>query len=80
MNKITVSALLVAAFALGCATATLVVPPVRAGTSPTRWEYHCIARAHLEDLQEDSSKLGVQGWEMAAGDGNHWCFKRPLPQ
>lgn len=31
-------------FVVGCATggvaAQLVVPPVRAGTSPTQWEYH----------------------------------------
>src|SRR5690348_6309430 len=40
-------------FIVGCATggvaAQLVVPPVRAGTSPTRWEYQCAEAGFIAD-------------------------------
>ena len=76
-------------FVIGCAVggaaSHFVVPPVRAGTSPTRWEYTC-----LEDprtILKKSNELGAQGWEMATGAASGanwgaewvWCFKRALP-
>jgi hypothetical protein len=81
-------------FVLGCVASqiasTFVVPPARAGTNPTRWEYHCFAG---NASTEYFNKLGQQGWELAgaagagAGAGNsfdkelqlQWCFKRQLP-
>lgn len=71
-------AVLAAGFAAGCLASSLsqsLVPPVRAGTSPQRWEYYCnndVTRFNL---------LGYEGWEMAAGGGvaGTFCFKRPLP-
>lgn len=83
-------------FVVGCATggvaAQLVVPPVRAGTSPTRWEYQCVnADPHVEDVTDTLNKLGAQGWELVSmrargtltgGYGSvssYLCAKRALP-
>jgi hypothetical protein len=58
-------------FVVGCATggvaAQLVVPPVRAGTSPTRWEYQC-ARigSPAADVTAAMNKLGAEGWELVS--------------
>jgi hypothetical protein len=55
----------------GCATggvaAQLVVPPVRASTSPTRWEYHCAGAKTSDDggVTSTLNKLGAEGWELA---------------
>jgi hypothetical protein len=80
-------------FVVGCATggvaAQLVVPPVRAGTSPTRWEYQC-AVADSEDnaVVPTLNKLGAEGWELVntAPHGTSGyvrsyllCAKRALP-
>ena len=82
------------AFTAGCVLAqvapALVVPPVRAGASPTRWEYQCIhvnAGRDQAQVQLQSNQLGAQGWEMVGGAGvgneymqlESWCFKRALP-
>jgi hypothetical protein len=80
-------------FLIGCAvggiSSQLVVPQVRAGTNPTRWEYHCVEGS--EEIVAHSNKMGAQGWEMTAGAGAGsgagigserefiWCFKRALP-
>lgn len=56
-------------FIVGCATggvaAQLVVPPVRAGTYPTQWEYQC-ARVDndVADATTALRKLGAEGWEL----------------
>ena len=88
--KTTRSAAIGVVFLIGCAvggvSSRLVVPPVRAGTNPTRWEYHCLS-GHSNDLVQSSNQMGAQGWEMAAGAGagEGWdkefvlCFKRALP-
>ena len=80
-------------FIFGCATggiaAKLVVPPVRAGTAPTRWEYRC-AMANGEDngVVPILSKLGAEGWELVSTapheEGRYvtkymFCAKRALP-
>jgi len=83
-------------FILGCATggavAQLAVPPVRAGTDPTRWEYNCIS-SEAGTINSDLNKMGGQGWELASGFAAHYqsefanlkadaygfCFKRALP-
>jgi len=71
------------AFMLGCVSASMVVPPARAGTSPQRWEYHCFDEWGADDVTEEANKVGKQGWEMAGGNSLNtavtWCFKRPLP-
>jgi hypothetical protein len=78
-NTIATISLALVAFVFGCVTEALVVPPVRAGTNPTRWEYKCFDALNPE---ENANKLGAQGWELAAAEGGAsgtWCFKRPLP-
>jgi hypothetical protein len=56
-------------FVVGCATggvaAQLVVPPVRAGTEPTRWEYQCLSVGG-GGVTSTLNKLGAQGWELAS--------------
>jgi hypothetical protein len=80
-------------FIFGCATggiaAQLVVPPVRAGTAPTRWEYQCaIADSEDNGVVSALNKLGAEGWELvstaphaAGGYVRHYmlCAKRALP-
>lgn len=56
MSKNSLALSLLFAFVLGCAAAQLVVPRVRAGTNPTRWEYAC-----TPDVRE-FKKLGAEGW------------------
>jgi hypothetical protein len=55
-------------FIVGCATggiaAQLVVPQVRAGTEPTRWEYYCVSTG--EGLTSTLNKLGAEGWELVS--------------
>jgi hypothetical protein len=83
------NAIIAIVFVVGCATggvaAQLVVPPVRAGTSPTRWEYKCVK---VDDPDEESvstlNKLGAEGWEITtmthSGHGVYmFCTKRALP-
>lgn len=80
-------ALLAVVFVIGCATggiaSQLVIPPVRAGTAPTRWEYLCL-QEHADDMAA-YNKAGAAGWEMVSassiGNGNYAtvCFKRALP-
>jgi hypothetical protein len=83
-------------FIFGCATggvaAQLVVPQVRAGTSPTRWEYECLnADTGRGALTSTLNQLGLQGWELvsmsyakATSGGQEVeryvvCSKRALP-
>jgi hypothetical protein len=73
-------------FVIGCATggvaSKLVVPPARADTNPTRWEYHCVDMNDLEATK--LNPLGAEGWEMvsvAVHPRNFFtsCFKRAAP-
>ena len=87
--------LLTSIFILGCATggvaSQLVVPPARAGTTPTRWEYYCVQGAglHIPSL----TAIGAEGWDMTSAFASHYshetdqdlhaaaytfCFKRPV--
>lgn len=85
-------------FVIGCATggvaAQFVVPPVRAGTSPTRWEYQCVTAESKDDgTTSAANKLGAQGWELVSTAPAGWsgteygqrtygyllCAKRALP-
>jgi hypothetical protein len=82
MNRLFAVSLSMFAFGLGCVVAHFVVPPLRAGTNPTRWEYFCMG-----DEPDKFNQLGVEGWELQAGivytsqimDRGVWCFKRPRP-
>jgi hypothetical protein len=84
------SAIVSIVFIVGCTAggvaAQLVVPPVRAGTAPTRWEYKC---ADIEDrdysggLTTPLNAFGDKGWELVSllpsgGDTYLTCAKRPL--
>jgi len=87
------SGIIAIVFVVGCATggvaAQLVVPPVRAGTSPTRWEYQCTeAERRPEEITGTLNKLGAQGWELVSAaprgysgavTGYMLCAKRALP-
>ena len=83
-------------FVIGCATggamSQLAVPPVRAGTNPTRWEYTCTYAN--EKINETMNASGAQGWELVSVFPQHYdhemdgdlksnaygfCFKRALP-
>jgi hypothetical protein len=83
-------------FVVGCATGSvagrLVVPSVRAGTSPTHWEYECATIPENEDDTAALNKLGAEGWELvsfapASSSGTvrlkvseyTFCAKRALP-
>jgi hypothetical protein len=87
------SGIIAIVFVIGCATggiaAQLVVPPARAGTSPTRWEYQC-ARVDTEvaDVAANLNRLGAEGWELVSVApatssrgtyGYMLCAKRALP-
>jgi hypothetical protein len=69
--------------AIGCAAARFVVPPVRAGTNPQKWEYSCFQEHTAESVVQDANKAGAEGWEMVVGSASSgrflWCFKRALP-
>ena len=56
-------------FVLGCApggvAAQLVVPPVRAGTAPPRWEYQCVETEN-DALTQTLNRFGAQGWELVS--------------
>jgi hypothetical protein len=85
MNQMTKVALLLGVFFLGCAAERLIIPPARAGTSPTRWEYFCKGAYPDEEVTKVANAAGQQGWEMAAAGAAGqvgvpiWCFKRALP-
>jgi hypothetical protein len=86
------SGIIAIVFVIGCATggvaAQLVVPAVRAGTAPTRWEYQCADAGHSEDVTGTANKLGAEGWELVSvaprgfhgnTSGYMLCAKRALP-
>jgi hypothetical protein len=88
--------MIAAVFVVGCATGSvagrLVVPSVRAGTSPTHWEYECTTVPESEDDTKALNRLGAEGWELvgfapAKSSGTvrntvveyTFCAKRALP-
>jgi hypothetical protein len=67
--------------AIGCAAAPFVVPPVRAGTNPQKWEYMCTQDDTPDGVADKANKAGAQGWELVLSGGRSsliFCFKRPL--
>jgi hypothetical protein len=82
-------------FVVGCATsgvaAQLVVPPVRGGTAPMRWEYYCaLADASAAEVTVALNRLGAAGFELvsmaqkasSSGYGSTaytLCTRRALP-
>jgi hypothetical protein len=90
-------ALIAIIFLIGCATggvtSQLVVPPARAGTSPTRWEHFCATVGPgPEAVTIALNAQGGQGWDLvsvtpndqrtSAGAGRDAflvCSKRALP-
>ncbi len=79
MQRMWFAAVAMFAFGLGCVAASFVVPPVRAGTSPMRWEYMCFKPRDLEPLVSRSNAAGADGWEMSGSNDWSYLFKRPLP-
>jgi hypothetical protein len=82
------TAVAIVALLVGCAAsqvgAPLVVPSVRAGTNPPRWEYLCFNDEWLpSELTRYLNSMGAQGWELVGGTDTgrapRWCMKRALP-
>jgi hypothetical protein len=82
-------------FVIGCATggvaSQVIIPPVRAGTTPTRWEHLCL-EADPGSLTAQLNKMGAEGWELASMAPHHrtvggttdldtfiFCSKHALP-
>ena len=65
-------------FIAGCVASQFIVPPVRAGATPVRWEY-----LQVERPAERMNEAGKEGWELAevavTSFGTYGYFKRPLP-
>jgi hypothetical protein len=53
----------------------IVVPPIREGTNPTKWEYFRKRYPTPETMQA----MGQQGWELTATTEALYLFKRELP-
>ena len=73
------------AFGIGCGAGAgasgVGVPPVRAGTSPQKWEHHCFKGKALgaeEEATRRANELGAEGWELVGMVTKFVCFKRPL--
>ena len=82
MRNLILGLALSVAFIVGCLVRPLVVPPVRAGTSPAKWEYKCINARGTSGIEEKANQLGKAGFELAGGGGEGYgffCFKRRLP-
>ncbi|MBO6939982.1 MAG: hypothetical protein JJ863_33740 [Deltaproteobacteria bacterium] len=80
MSKKTLSTALIA-FALGCAAAPLVVPPLSAqqqAAGVQRWENTCVTVRSVDAAAHAGMSMGAQGWEMVSVAGAAACFKRPL--
>jgi hypothetical protein len=70
-------------FAVGCAVAPFIVPPLSAQQQNVqRWEYMCFEALVADDIERVADRAGREGWEMVAAGGHErggtWCFKRPL--
>jgi len=84
-------------FIIGCAAGGVAshlttIPPARAGTNPTRWEYLC--QENNKALTSALNQAGREGWELVSMVPTHqstaaysrdaqtdmmvMCFKRPL--
>ncbi len=89
MNKVTIASLLVAAFAVGCAAAPVLVPRMNAQTTArintrttsqnARWEYTCYENNGEIDMNA-MNQYGAAGWELVTGPSASgvFCFKRAL--
>jgi hypothetical protein len=78
-SKVLVALVFLAGCVVGGASSQLVIPPARAGTTPTRWQYICTD--DVEALRE----AGQKGWELVTatvageyGTIREYCLKRPL--
>ena len=80
MRRMWIASVLMFGIGIGCVAATVaqnfVVPPVRAGANPTRWEVRCVGKdtppidnqyvnnAHKEGgWNHFLMKMGSEGWE-----------------
>ncbi len=92
MKKMSIGSVIIIVFLLGCASSSIVsqllVPPVKANSNPTRWEYTCAIIPDWYSKNEEKkqtamakiNEFGSQGWEMTETPDIHsFCFKRPLP-
>ena len=63
-------------FLVGCATGSvasqLVIPPIRAGTQPQRWEYLCAQSSpETNKLSAALNNAGGAGWELVSTVAAH---------
>jgi hypothetical protein len=80
MDKLHIGLAIALAFAIGCATAPLVVPPASAA-APQRWEYMCYPSAAPGAVQQKLDSLGKEGWDLITFGGiqnDFYCLKRGL--
>lgn len=56
--------------------------PFSPPAAPARWEYRCFEENDEDKIGPKATKLGADGWEMAAAAGQGrdlvWCFKRRM--
>ena len=71
---------------MGRPRTALAVPPVRAGTNPTRWEFKCFRARSDADIERQSNRLGAKGFAPShtvrtggRGAAPLLCFRRYLP-
>ena len=77
MKRLVLALSLTIAFLVGCLTATVatkfVVPPIKAGTNPQKWEYHCF---YLDDVGKKGNQNEYKTVEtFAIDDFNEYMNK-----
>jgi hypothetical protein len=86
MKRLCFAMALIIMFLVGCITAhvasELVIPPAKAGTNPTKWEYVCHRHEGgnlATKLTEASNQAGSQGWEMVSASYGIGAMGDPAP-
>ena len=87
MRNLVLGLSLAVALLVGCIIggvgSQLIVPPVKAGTNPPKWEYKCVDANGAGDIEKKANRLGRAGFELVASVGGPsyftTCFKRRLP-
>lgn len=83
MRNVVIVLSITIALLVGCVVGSvgtqLVVPPAKAATSPTRWEYYFTSLEVGRDRENTQklNKIGAQGWELTNVQGLTVYFKRP---
>ncbi|MBI5512043.1 MAG: hypothetical protein HY903_25070 [Deltaproteobacteria bacterium] len=72
------------AFVAGLLASDRLIPPAKAATTTSKWEYLCepkMPKPWKEEGEAVLRDLGAEGWELVLQMQNPnmdvWCFKRP---